>query len=407
MIQVLLILVFVLAAALPAAADAIRLKRGVALDTWLTWPGDERLADPGIISGFPEWQGVVTDRQLAGLKSAGFDFVRMPLDPAVFLLPANRDRWPTLTKGVLEAVRRVKAAGLKVVVDLHAVPVLPGWKSQGTEVWLASDAAFADYLELVGHIGRALAAEDPARVAFEPMNEPTSDCDRAGRGRRSSWQPMAEKLHATARAAAPRLTVILSGACWGGAWGLSHLDPRPFRDDNILWSFHSYEPFIFTHQGADWTGGPESHVAGLGYPPERRLHRAILRAAEARIAAAGLNKAEKARLRRELKYNLAQYLARPRKEMDTAFATVRKWAKSNGIPPARIFLGEFGASRTGPPHRDDAARRRYFGDIRTRAEKAGYAWSLWAWSGNFGIASSSDGHDVAPAMRQGLGLAAE
>lgn len=389
---------------LPAGAETIALKRGVSLDTWLTWPGDDRLSEPGIVTGFPEWRATVTDSELAGLKTAGFDFVRMPLDPAVFLLPANREKWPTLTKGVMEALRRVKAADLKVVVDLHAMPVSAGWKSQGTEAYLASDKAFADYLKLVEHLGKSLAEEDPARVAFEPMNEPTTDCDWGHNGGKSTWQVMAQKLHATARQASPKLTIILSGACWGGAWGLSHLDPRPFNDDNIIWSIHNYEPFIFSHQGATWTGGPETYVEGLSYPPERKQRKVILKSAEARIAAADLNKAEKAKLRKELRYNLDQYYMRPRREMELAFATARKWSQKYGIPPARIFLGEFGAHRLRSPEQDDASRARFFQDIKTRAEKAGYAWSIWAWSGSFGIASQNEAHDVAPVFQSGLGL---
>jgi aryl-phospho-beta-D-glucosidase BglC (GH1 family) len=404
MTRFLLVLLLLLTPAIPALAGAINLNRGVALDTWLTWPGDERLADPALIQGFPEWRATVTDTDLASLKAAGFDFVRMPLDPAVFLLPANRTKWGKLTKGMMEAVRRVEAAGLKVVVDLHAMPVSAGWKSQGIEAYLASDTAFADYQKLVAHIGKALSAENPGRVAFEPMNEPTSDCDWGHNGEKSTWQAMAQKLHATARTAAPELTLILSGACWGGAWGLSHLDPRPLQDENILWSFHNYEPFIFSHQGASWTGGPETHVSGLSYPPDRKQRKNILKAAEERIAAADLNKAQKAKLLKELRYNIDQYMSRPRREMDKSFATVAKWAKKYSIPPARIFLGEFGANRARSPELDDASRARFFQDIRIRAERAGYAWSVWAWSGSFGIASRNEGHDVAPALRVGLGL---
>jgi hypothetical protein len=30
------------------------------------------------------------------------------------------------------------------------------------------------------------------------------------------------------------------------------LNPHAFRDGNIYWSFHSYEPFVVGHQGASW-----------------------------------------------------------------------------------------------------------------------------------------------------------
>ena len=40
-------------------------------------------------------------------------------------------------------------------------------------------------------------------------------------------------------------------------------------DDNIVYSFHSYEPFIFSHQGADWAGQASTHDVPFPYTPER------------------------------------------------------------------------------------------------------------------------------------------
>ncbi len=68
-----------------------------------------------------------------------------------------------------------------------------------------------------------LASEDPSEVAFELMNEPVDQL----RGRRQQLGPtQLKQLFAAARAAATRLTLILSGGCWGTAEGLVALDPR-------------------------------------------------------------------------------------------------------------------------------------------------------------------------------------
>jgi endoglucanase len=45
------------------------------------------------------------------------------------------------------------------------------------------------------------------------------------------------------------------------------IDPREFPDDNLIWTFHSYEPFLLTHQGATWAGDFIPYVTGLPYPP--------------------------------------------------------------------------------------------------------------------------------------------
>jgi len=39
--------------------------------------------------------------------------------------------------------------------------------------------------------------------------------------------------------------------------------------ENILYEFHFYEPFLFTHQGADWTDG-KTNITNLPYPYKRK-----------------------------------------------------------------------------------------------------------------------------------------
>ena len=85
-----------------------------------------------------------------------------------------------------------------------------------------------------------------------------------------------------ARSSATRLTLVLSGSCWGTAEGLAALDPKTIPDRNIVWSFHSYAPFVLTHQGATWAGDFIPHVTGLPYPPHL-VPRAELDAAVERI----------------------------------------------------------------------------------------------------------------------------
>ncbi|HRY27193.1 MAG TPA: NAD(+)/NADH kinase, partial [Geminicoccaceae bacterium] len=83
-------------------------------------------------------------------------------------------------------------------------------------------------------------------------------------------------------------TLVVSGACWGGADGLVALDPSRFPDDNLVWSFHSYAPFILTHQGAGWTGDISPYATGLPYPPygaNARETAAALKAIRARVRA--------------------------------------------------------------------------------------------------------------------------
>ena len=79
--------------------------------------------------------------------------------------------------------------------------------------------------------------------------------------------PILQQLYAAARASATRLTIVLTGACYSGAEALAKIDPMAIPDDNIIWTFHSYDPFLLTHQGATWTGDFIQYVTGLPFPP--------------------------------------------------------------------------------------------------------------------------------------------
>ncbi len=63
---------------------------------------------------------------------------------------------------------------------------------------------------------------------------------------------MQVELLRTARAAAPQLTLVASGACGSMIAGLEALDPARLGDANLIYTFHFYEPYVFSHQGAPW-----------------------------------------------------------------------------------------------------------------------------------------------------------
>ncbi|TIU59946.1 MAG: glycoside hydrolase family 5 protein, partial [Mesorhizobium sp.] len=178
------------------------------------------------------------------------------------------------------------------------------------------------------------------------MNEPIVDCDGDGT---NLWPERQKKLFAAARSSATRLTLILTGACYSNAASLARIDPKLIADDNIIWSFHSYDPFLLTHQGATWAGDFIRYVTGLPFPltavPQGQLDVA-LDTIRARI------KAEAPWTRRSgmLAYLDEQVASMDSDDkllgiMDAPFKTVEAWAKANGIRPENITLGEFGMIR--------------------------------------------------------------
>ncbi len=383
----------------PAAAATFSMKRGLNLDQWVTWPGEDKWGERQAILPYPEWRKSLKEDDLRALREAGFDFLRMPVDPAPFLSDRTTALRSDLYASVLDSARMINRAGLKVVVDLHLIPASGNRKIGMSEV-MDNPATFDAYVGVVRGMAKILAEENPKQVALELMNEPIVDCGAAGT---NLWPERQKRLFAAARASATRLTLVLTGGCYSNAASLAKVDPKAIPDDNIIWAFHSYDPFLLTHQGATWAGDFIQYVTGLPYPltavPKAQLDM-TLDTIRDRI------KAEAPWARRN---GLFAYLdeqvatmdspAKLLGVMDAPFETVDAWAKAHDVKPQDITLGEFGMIRKeyGKDFVMPAAyRAAYMRDMIGRAEAHGFSWSVWSYGGAFGVVDAFDGEKAEP-----------
>ncbi len=373
----------------PAAdAAAFKPRRGISLDIWTTWPQEDQWSDAKAVLPFPEWRKTMGAKELKALKGAGFDFVRMPIDPSIFLSDKSAALHDQLYDSVLQSVKMAEDAGLNVIVDLHW---LPGSATRpiGTSEVLKDTATFENYLTFTRRIAQSIARENPERVALEPFNEPTIDCDSDGT---NDWPAKLKQTFAAARASAPDLTLILSGACWGGAEGLAKLDPKDYPDDNLIWSFHSYDPFIITHQGATWTGDFMPYVYGLPFPlydtPKPELDKILDTIRERIKSDAPADKVSGHLAYLDEQVALIATEGGQEAEMERNFSIVSDWATKNNIDPSTIILGEFGIIRQeyqNPVIIPGPVRAAYYKAQMERAERHGFAWALWSYGGPFGV----------------------
>ncbi|WP_235679094.1 glycoside hydrolase family 5 protein [Aquibium microcysteis] len=383
---------------LPAGAATFEARRGLNLDIWVTWPEERLWHEEDAILPFPEWRRSLDEAGLARLKAGGFDFMRMPVDPSPFLSPAAAAFHDRLYEEVLEAARTVNRAGLKVIVDLHLFPAGTN-RSIGMSEVMDDPALFDRYLEVVRRLAATLKREDPAMLALELMNEPVIDCEPG----ENAWPERLRRLHAAARSQATRLTLVLSGGCWGSAEGLAALDPAAIPDDNVLWSFHSYAPFLLTHQGATWTGDFIPYITGLPFP----LHAAGKAELDAALKAIRDRIRAEAPLLRQpglLAYLDEQVATVDTEEkleavMDEPFRIVEDWARRHGIDPGDVLLGEFGMIRQ--EWQDDhvmspRSRAAYYRTMIAHAERHGFAWSMWSYGGAFGVVEEFEGRKAEP-----------
>ncbi len=94
---------------------------------------------------------------------------------------------------------------------------------------------------------------------FELYNEPTMGAYR--------WKLTADKLISYIRNEDPNRIYIVGGSDYNGLNAL--IEMGKLSDAKTMYCFHFYEPYIFTHQGADWTSD-KTYMRGFPYPYKRR-----------------------------------------------------------------------------------------------------------------------------------------
>jgi hypothetical protein len=389
--------------AAPAAAHPYR--RGIGVHELLNWaeldPADRRrYAWPPFVGGSFDF-----DRRLfAALRSAGFDFVRVTVDPGPFL-QATAEQRAAIDAVLVDRVQRLLALDLGVIVNIH--PNTQTGADVPSRLLAETGSIASDFATVLGSIASALAPLSRRAVAFEPFNEP----DAYGTAGVARWSRLQGRWHDLIRARAPDLTIVLTGGRGGNAAGLMDIDATRYRDSRVLWTFHYYQPHIFTHQGIESEGGSTQlwrYFSKLPYPALPGLEQATWARVRARIEQdTSLDLVRRVETRLYARRELSSYFASGAGPAVIAadFAAVAKWATRNGVEPANILLGEFGVTR-GETGAEEADRKAWLFDVRSASERLGFAWSVWTATGAGGMAIVDDDHRIDPATLVALGLAA-
>lgn len=389
----------------PAAAQIVRLnplplRRGIGVHHMLNWAefdGEDYRWPP-----FTRHDYQSSNEEMANLRRVGFDFVRLTVAPDIFMASDGR-RSRELAAILTDRVDRFRAHDLNVVVDLHPTSRNPAYT--GERLWNgAGSLVFRRYVEVVGEVAATLAHFD-AGVAFELMNEPQA----WGMGAAQRWRAMNTRMIAAARAAAPRLPLIVSGHMSGGQAGL--LESAPFDDERLIYTFHYYGPSLFTHQTVIEAA---RHMSKLPWPPSAGSLDAELAAARERVRSdRALAASERVRATERAERALREYFSEDNgpTRIQADFEAVARWADTHGVPRGAILLGEFGVVRFHRQYRGalDEHRTLWLRTIREAAEANGFGWSVWTYRGDGGMALVDEEDVLAfdPPSLRALGLNAD
>lgn len=184
------------------------------------------------------------------------------------------------------------------------------------------------------------------------------------------------------------------------------LDPKTFDDKNILYTFHYYEPFTFTHQGAQFIQWPDKYLDQVPWPYTRRSIEEPLKALQARLSALRMDSEDEHKQLFAARNNLERYYAAKHdaQTIEEKFAKVHEWAVRNNIAPDRVIIGEFGVWRrqAGLPGALCVDRAAWIDAVRRAAEKNKFSWAFFHVDGPFGLINGAGKID--PVVLNALGL---
>ncbi|MDO6765249.1 glycoside hydrolase family 5 protein [Agarivorans sp. 1_MG-2023] len=288
-----------------------------------------------------EWTGgrLLVEQDLQIIADAGFKTVRIPVrwsNHAGENTPYQIDA--SFMARVKQVVGWSLAANLKVVLNVHHYEEMmnDGQNQQENHI-----------LRLVGmwaQIAEAfpLSEYDEDSLVFELLNEPNGTIgyddwnDIIGRLTQLIWTTMADEQNNGTE----QRTIMIGTANWGHPDGLTQLDlPSSVSADNTIITVHYYEPFHFTHQGADWVQGADEWIGTpwLGTASDQQ-------------------------------------------PLIDLFDRVTAWNAGAGRG-FEIFMGEYGvfSQYSDPDH-----QRAWTAFIAREAEKRNISWAYWEYASGFG-----------------------
>jgi aryl-phospho-beta-D-glucosidase BglC (GH1 family) len=296
------------------------------------------------------YNSFVTENDIKVIASMGADHVRLPIDYETIETESGNPLESGFSH-IDNCIEWCGKYGLNVVLDVHKTA---GFSFDAAECNRLFDSPELQerFVKLWDRISTVYANKN--NVAFELLNEISQENPQ-------SWNSLALRAIKAIRCSAPLKKIIIGGTQWNSVHTLKLLD-KPY-DDNIVFNFHFYEPFLFTHQSAPWQ--PLIPKSEMNYPGNISEYR--LRSKEINCFGSGLYNADKMG---------AEF-------MRLLISEAAEAAEQADVP---LYCGEYGVDDYAPV----SDTLKWFRDIHSVFESYGIGRAVWTYkSMNFGI---SEGH---------------
>ena len=320
-------------------------KKGMGIGGWLTnykrfnvLPMDKRLELT--VGDYEHFDSYITEWDVINIKSMGMDHIRLGFDQIV--LETEPYVYNERTMALVENfVALCQKHGLGIVLNLHKC--IGNYCDIEESVTLFDSQELQDrFIALWIELERRF--KDNDGVMFELLNE-VRDIDP------KLWNDLAEKTVNALRRVNKTRKIIIGSTCWNNPNKLDKL--KLFDDENVIYTFHVYDPSEFTHQRGVLHWKHLYYNRKMEYPCDIEKYREFYRLVY------GNENAYSHVDRMDINY------------MREIFEPVKKFRQEH--PDKILWCGEFGTIR----HADINSRENWMRDVISLCKENDVPYSVW------------------------------
>ena len=304
----------------------------------------------------------------------GIKSLRFPIDLDRYA--TNRDEFVADTTGATEL--KFDDANLFAVLDSfvewtgkHGISFVIDYHEYDNS-YNATSSKNPRYMKMMAnvwkHVAAHYASNEREDIFYELLNEPDMS---NGKATSANWRKAAQEDIDSIRTVDKKHTIIFGDAQW---YSISLLTKgQKLNDDNVIYAIHTYEPFVFTHQGASWTDLKSIKNLMFPYDKERWSEYS---------ADFGVTKAVPS----NYKKNIQNYYKIGSKEyILSLILPAKEWAVTNNVP---VIINEFGAYNV---KTDKQSVLNYMTAMREISDTLQIPLTHWGYTGGFSLFESTDG----------------
>jgi endoglucanase len=296
--------------------------------------------------------GLYNEQDFTAVKNMGVNVIRLPINFQHFTNGRpNYTVDPVIFRYLDTYVDLAERNQIYIIIDYHPYDI------QSNGIGNVAKASRQN-IDIAKKIWPQIAEHYKNRsqyVLYELFNEPNDISAR-------DWTRAQQEILTLVRRVDPNRKIIVGGADYNAISTL--LAMTPYRDNNLIYNFHFYDPYLFTHQGAGWPIPSLENLSGVPFPYDS----ARMPPMPASFRGTWLEQF---------------YINYPREGSAEGFTKMfddlAAWSARHNVP---LFSGEFGVYIGTSADNERVNWYRIAAEVMTQR---GIAWTMWDYFGPFGL----------------------